>query len=225
MEEQEVRTGNKSKQLVLTAIAVVTLLTAVVGATFAYFTFTSTISSGTNTITSTTGTVGNVTLTATTAAMHITTAAAQFAESAKGTTYYATSTAANYVGSAETNVINTLQAGTGADGNIYECTYSLAVVTTGLPSGLTAGDYVVTISGVSTINLDMATAANASKTYTVKRYLSGTTAKTISASAKLVNSEAVQNYLQDQTIVTTFTASGLSCTLVASAGTDTMTAA
>ena len=217
----------KNNAMALTIIAVVTLLTAVVGATFAYFTFSATISSGTNTITATTGSVGNVTLTATNPAMHITTTAVDFKQGTPGT-YWATITNGTaYQTTEETDVINTLAVTGGDSATVYQCTYTLGVVTTGLPaSGMAAsGEYVVYISGIgaSTITLDMGTTANRSKSYTVVRYITGSTSATLSASAKLVNTSSEQDYLQDKTIVTTFTSSSLSCETVASAGTDSIT--
>ena len=118
---------DRKSTIILSIIALVTLLTAVVGATFAYFTFNATISSSTNTITATTGSVGNVTLTATTPALHITTDAYDFRQNSSALTYWATSTSSNYKSTEEVNVINTLAVSGGSANTIYECTYNLEV--------------------------------------------------------------------------------------------------
>lgn len=217
---------NKSKTIILTIIAVVTLLGVVAGATFAYFTFTSTISSDTNTITGTTGSVGSITLTSSTTALHITTVAEDFSETNKGDVYWSTnSTTDNYRTSSSSYKMHDLKVTGGADNTIYKCTYTLTLTTTGLPeSGVKAGDYVVYFKDSAdnnfTKSLDMATVANRTASYTITRYLTGPSTKSINGYSKLTNRDADQNYLQGLTIVTSYTASNLSCEIVSSVGTD-----
>ena len=211
--------------IVLAILALLTLLAAVAGASFAYFTFSSSVISGSTTFNVSIETPGSLTLTATTPTMHIRTTAVDFKTTNVGT-YWSTATEADYVNNSESNVINTLAVTGGSNAEtVYECTYSLAVVTTGLPAtGMkSSGEYVVYITGIGeTITLDMGNTSNRNKTYTVTRFVTSTTPKTLNAYAKLVNLNDTQNYLQDKTIVTTFTATGISCIAVASAGTDSI---
>ena len=99
---------DKKKTIILTIIAVVTLLSVSFGGAYAYFTITSTIDSSTNTFTSTTGSIGNVSLTATTPALYLATTAVDFQEGTTGT-YWSTTTADSYASSETKQTINTLK--------------------------------------------------------------------------------------------------------------------
>lgn len=228
---------DKKNTMLLTVIAVATLLVAVVGATFAYFSLTATDSSQTAAINTTTEQLGTIALTTTTTEMHITTTATDFAQDNQGT-YWATATnGTHYVANEEKDTIYTIAVSGGSTTAVYKCDFTFTVVSTGLPTSSIAddGEYVVYLYGTDNAlahTLDMGntgtTAGNRSKTYNVTTYLTGSGAsKTLKASAKLVNTNAPQNSWQNMTAATTFnvTANSLNCQTVATAGTEVFSAA
>ena len=228
---------DKKNTMLLTVIAVATLLVAVVGATFAFFSVTGENSTSTGAaVTATTGDsqIGAVSIATTNAAMHITTTAAEFAQSAGGTAYWAKAGAAGNSGTAdfnasETDIVAFTLTATGS-GVHYVCTVGVTADTTitgGTSPALVAGEYALVLkSGAADTNeMEVVTATstntNISKTFTI--YVDGGSTATITAAAKLVNTTSAQNpRLVNASISTALAVSSFSCNTTASAGTNSV---
>ncbi len=227
---------DKKNTMLLTVIAVATLLVAVVGATFAFFSVTGENSTSTGAaVTATTGDsqIGAVSIATTNAAMHITTTAAEFAQSAATTAYWAKAGAAGNSGTAdynasETDIVAFTLTATGSGVN-YVCTVGVTADTTvtgGTNPGLVAGEYALVLkSGAADTNemevVTPSTNTNISKTFTI--YVAGGSTATITAAAKLVNTNQAQNpRLVNASISTALAVSSFSCNTTASAGTNSV---
>lgn len=153
---------DKKNTMLLTVIAVATLLVAVVGATFAYFSVTATNNATNTTVTGSAESMGAITLTTNTSALKLNLDATQMAQAKNGTSYYATvdgtaSTTANSFDLATASV---------ADGDTkYDCEYSYKV-TASITTAVTDGsddDITVDFAGDSI--------TSAKKSYTLKEIL------------------------------------------------------
>ena len=225
---------DKKNTMLLTVIAVATLLVAVVGATFAYFAVTNTGSSATSAVTTTTEDVGVVALSNGVTEMHIKTTAADFASAVAAKTFYAVDSSTstdNYADTETLKNVAVIQAQGGKDTTIYKCTFDFTATTTATKQDenstavtLQAGDMAVTLGGLVNLGaLDLATDGNDNISKTVTVYLTGNEQKTITASVSLTNRAGVeQNYLTNAKIETNFSASNLSCDVVTEAGDDSI---
>ncbi len=223
---------DKKNTILLTVIAVATLLVAVVGATFAYFSITATNSSSSTVITTTTGSIGTVALTSPNTALKINLAASDMAETNSGSSYYSvlSSSSDNYLTEA-TNALVPVLLATVTDTNAsttYNCTASvkLALAATN-PShldSLVEGDGEVVFGGAlagTTVKLNaIKTGSVYEKTIsnvTMNGLNSGTNNNTnITAYLKINNTSATQDYLQNESITVTITAPTFTCEVVGS---------
>ena len=218
---------DKKNTILLTVIAVATLLVAVVGATFAYFSVTGTGEGSTAAITSTTGSVGSVSIAATNSTMHINTVASDFAQSLGGTdngVYWAKAGAstpgASDYNQSETPITAFTLTANGDNTVRYVCTVDVTAdtsITGDATAALLTGEYAIRLqSGAADTGLiDTYSTANlsASKRFTI-HVVGGSTA-TITASAKLVNTGEPQNpRLANASIVTNLAVAAFSCETV-----------
>lgn len=206
---------NKNTML-LTVVAVATLLVAVVGATFAFFTADNTIS-GTTTVTTTTEKIGAITISNPTTAISMKLTAADMDEASKGSSYWATTTSANHVSTAEHNAVSRLKVENGETGTTYNCSYTLTLTK---PTLVKAGDAAIiltltgaTISGVTSgEEIDLYAAKTS---YTVNFSQTGNIASKdlVKVAIKYNNTTSNQDYLAGQTLTTTLANSNISCTI------------
>ncbi len=205
---------DKKNTMLLTVIAVATLLVAIVGATFAYFTATNT-ATGETQVTTTTETVGAVTVTNPTNGLHLNLTAAQMDIAAQGTSYYATVNAGNnFSATKEDASISSLAISGGEDDTEYDVSFDINVVKS---STVQEGDATVTftlsegvtIAGVTSgEEIDYASLAD---TYTVKYTAKGNTTgmDLVKVAVKFTNRNEEQDYLAGTTLTTSFTNSNM----------------
>ena len=210
---------DKKNTLMLTVIAVATLLVAVVGATFAYFTATEN-ATGSTTVTTKTEKVGSVAVNNPTNAMYLDLTAAQMTQEAageNGASYWATKTeASKFSAQAEHQPVAQVSVTGSETSTTYNCTFTLTVTK---PTQVKTGDAALvltltdaTISGVTSgEEIDLSEAG----TYTVEFSQTGNaTNKTlVTAAIKLNNLTTTQDHLAGQTLTTTIANSGMSCTV------------
>ena len=233
---------DKKNTMLLTVIAVATLLVAVVGATFAYFSVTDTFASSTAAINATTQDVGTVALADGGATMHINTVAGDFANTTEAKrAMWATATTAGYVLSEEQGAAYTATVTGGANTAVYKCEFTVTVSANGLPTGstagtnnLTTGDYIVYLKvgdgtdASEAIDLSaLGNTATRSVNKKVTIYITGQNSKTLNVSGKLTNTSAIQNYLTNlnSTVSFALVSNSWACDTVTTAGTDTIGAA
>ena len=218
----------KKNTMLLTVIAVATLLVAVVGATFAYFSL-SVGGNATTTATVTTGKVGTVTITGGTTDLKLKVNATDMTQAiAQGAQhdYYAitdtewptnegAATGGIYSKSEQKFEIGKATLAEGDENATYTCGYKVTVTKAkgssegDMSTALQAGDVFFTITGdeSSTIesasNVDLFSAKEEYKgTFTLK---GGSATSTVKASLKLVNQNKEQNALAGKEMTVKFT--------------------
>ena len=205
------------KILAPTLVAIATLVMLTVGATYAYFTVSTTNNFGTKTITATTPDIGSVAL-ASGSNLTMTLTAADMMDKGADTTYYAS--ASGKTTSATTANIGTATV-TGA--GTFTCTYNLSITDNDNSlydafqsmSTKSTGQIVLTVNGTA---YDFNTASLFPKNLTNLSLtgLKAGTPKNITAQLKLVNKTGVdQSALAGKTITLSFTVSNFSCTATA----------
>jgi len=118
---------DKKNTMLLTVIAVATLLVAVVGATFAYFTATASNQGETINVTGSTTDVGAPTLSTTNTAMHINLTGTEMAQGAQGAKYYSATGDTAYLTSAVPLEIAKMTVNGGDATVTYTCDYELTI--------------------------------------------------------------------------------------------------
>ena len=205
---------DKKNTMLLTVIAVATLLVAVVGATFAYFSVTGTNDAKTTVVTTEAEEVGTVALTNPTSAMSITLTAADMASAKQGTPYYATTTDANYVTSAENNQVALATVTGGETDTKYTCTFNLNVVVDGtMKESLVAGDAKIVFSGALEEESDLTTVA-ASRSVTFSNLTGTATTEDVKAYVVFNNTTVNQNAVAGKTLTVTLSNSDFTCDTV-----------
>lgn len=208
----------RKNTMLLTVIAVATLLVAVVGATFAYYSVQNGANNSTTAINTTTGKAATVTYTAGTSQLYLNVTAAQMAQNLSGHTYYST-TGENTPavdGTATPHTIGTFQV-SGADTNdVHKCDFRFNVVTAGTLNDLDkhANGYITVITDAnatwtginstydfSNTGSASGSARNASVTITGEKTV------TLTGYAQINNTAAIQN---DKTVGNTNDISDLS---------------
>lgn len=206
---------DKKNTMLLTVIAVATLLVAVVGATFAYFTASNTNSTTNTTTTVTTEQVGAVTL-AGGKTLYLALSAADMAQTAANTTYYSSDTASSRNTSATPYDIATANVAGGASGTAYNCTFTLTATIDGdMAALLSEGDAKLVLSGATTQTLDLATDFS-DNTWSTEVTMSGLTSKAsqkVSGYVSFTNRNANQDTLQDKTLTVTLASTDFNCTV------------
>lgn len=213
---------DKKNTMLLTVIAVATLLVAVVGATFAYFTASNSATGSTN-VETTTETVGAVTVTNPTAGLHLNLTADQMAEQSKNTSYYATVNADNkFSATKEDAVISRLAISGGEDTTKYEMSFTVNTVKSETVQAgdatvvFTLADGVTMTSGATTVTsgteIDYASLL---EEYTVKYTATGnaTDIDLVKVAVKFTNRDADQDYLAGKTLTTSFTNDDMNVTV------------
>jgi len=213
---------DKKNTMLLTVIAVATLLVAVVGATFAYFTATATDDTKTTVVTGTTETVAAIAVTTPVEALKLNLAASDMAQDAQSYgRYYAvatTETAGYSKDAAKSHIISTATVGEGGSATAhYNCTSTVKVTLDGtMATKLAEGDAFVTFGGqlasAGTVDLTKLAAS-----YPVSYDLNGTspTSLDITADVYIVNREdAEQNNLKASELTVTFSNDDFKCTVV-----------
>ncbi len=213
----------KDKKVILSlAIGIVAMITLVVGATYAYFSVTSTNSFGTKTITATTPTVGSVALSSgSSLTMDLT--AADMMKKGSDVTYYATAS-----GKSTTATSPAIATATVTGSGTFNCSYTIRATASSTNSlysafngmsGKSTGQIVLTIGGTA---FDFYSKNFSNNQYAeVSGNLNGITSSTaassrqVTAQFKFVNKNTVvQDALAGKDITFTFTATAFSCTAV-----------
>lgn len=144
---------DKKNTMLLTVIAVATLLVAVVGATFAYFAVATERSEQTIKVTGEATAVGAATLETPVTAMKINLTGTQMAEDAQGTSYYSTTaTDKAYETTAVPATIARVGITGGDDTVSYTCNYALTIAkgaTDTMIENLVAGDGSIVLAGAT----------------------------------------------------------------------------
>ena len=198
------------KIIVPTIIALITLIVLTVGATYAYFTVSTTNDFGTKTITATTPEIGSVALSSG-SNLYLNLSRVNMMSANQGT-YYAVTSSAGTATKTETttNIATATVTGEGT----FNCNYTLNVAYTGtLKAALTA-------TGTAILNVNGKDYDVYSTTFpqTISGTMSGLTSsstKSLTASLRFVNTNANQNALADKTMTLTFTATAFDCTATA----------
>lgn len=224
---------DKKNTMLLTVIAVATLLVAVVGATFAFFSITADVESGTQaTVVTTTPDVGTVTLSnGTNNALVINLAAADMRHTTTTLPYWSVPSAANatYVTTRDDKPVLQANVAGGANDAVYNCEGNLKAVLT-MATAVNADDiqnadgtlYIVdtagTVNSTTTQSVTLKALAAAGSTGVEIPYvingLTNAAALNIYASLNINNTTEAQNYLKDNTFTVTITAPTFSCKLV-----------
>lgn len=212
---------DKKNTMILTIVAVATLLVAVIGASFAYFSL-SVGGTASTTANVTTANPGNITIDGTeeTISLHVTAANMSLANAGK--TYYATESGS--VSETDTPITIATAKLTGGDANAsYTCDYTIEVKSTTQLTNVKNGDIFIKFAGDGistdgTIDLSTLTQSGSSgyiKNVNGKFTLEGAEAnKDLKASLYIVNKNGDagdQNYLAGQTISITITVTGKTC--------------
>ena len=212
---------DKKNTMLLTVVAVATLLVAVVGATFAFFTAQNT-ASGSTTVTTTTETIGAVTVSNPTPAMKIKLAAAHMQETEQGAKYWATAGTGDFATSAEHVSVAQLNVDGGTDTTKYVCEFTLTVTK---PELIKAGDMalILTVENVednTTVSIENVTSGVEMDLFgatSYKVYVNQTgdvvNKELITAAVKFNNTNSNQNYLAGEQLITTIANSGMTCSI------------
>lgn len=154
---------DKKNTMLLTVIAVATLLVAVVGATFAYFSVTGANDNQTTAVNVKAEDIGSVALSNPTSTMNISVTAADMSLANAGTSKFYATTASDGSGYNTTATPYTVaegKVGGGAATTKYKCTFTLNVAVTGdMKDALDAGDASIVFSGALTETSDLTTVA------------------------------------------------------------------
>ena len=198
------------KIIVPTIVAIVTLVMLTVGATYAYFTVSSTNNFGTKTITATTPEIGSVAL-STGSNLYLNLSRVNMMSANQGT-YYAVTSSTGAATTTETTATIATAKVTGA--GTFTCNYTLNVAEEGtLKDALTAaGTAILNVNGT---DYDVYSTTFPKTITGTLTGLTSSTSKTLTASLRFVNTNANQNTLANKTLTLTFTATAFSCTATA----------
>ena len=200
---------DKKNTMLLTVIAVATLLVAVVGATFAYFTVNSTSTTATTTVTTKAEAVGSVSLSSVNSAFYLSLTADQMSYENKDTVYYATTDNSNAVTATPgaKSVAKITATATENANATYTCTFDYNVTTTGDAAAMTvlAADSTLTLSADTgvTLNGTLFNLGTASATGTGSVTLAAGETKNINAIASFTNTDEIQDGLAGAANITT----------------------
>lgn len=226
----------RKNTMLLTVIAVATLLVAVVGATFAYYSVQSGANNSTTAINTTTGKAATVTYTAGTSQLYLNVRAAQMSVDTQGT-YYAQATDIDASSTSTDYTLGTFTVTGAGDTDVHECTFDWSLQTSGtlknLADNTTNGRITISLGndassdtgaitpvGTPALVGDKAfstTATSGSAKFTA----TGNQAMTIHGTASITNTNTVQNTPSTNDIsdlsgvVTTFQVTNVTCTAVA----------
>ena len=211
---------DKKNTMLLTVVAVATLLVAVVGATFAYFTATQTDKGGETQATVTTPTLATVSLENPTGALSVTLNNFEMAYEQRGAKYYATNVEGRMYDTEEQKTPRVVSKVTVGSADVtYNCDWNVNVALNGTKAaGIAKGDAQVIFSGALNQTVDVAEIVEAGYAVSVDGLTvdnHNDTNKTVSAVVVFNNTEteATQNALQGGTLIVSITNSGFTCTV------------
>ena len=210
---------DKKNTMLLTIIAVATLLVTLVGATFAYFGVTTLNSSTTTSAAVTTQSIGTVTLAANATTLKINTEAPDMSEHYAGNAdYYSVLNTSDEKFSTSENfeTIFTVSSTNSSANTAYVCNANIAVTLSGtMASALQAGDAGLKFGGALQSNSEI-DLTNLSSPYAVEfSGITDSTPVTLTAEVILHNTSGQQNVtghdISNKTLTVTFTSSDFSC--------------
>jgi len=208
----------KNKKVIIsTIIAVVFLITLVVGATFAYF-GAGNNASGTTNLDATTEAIGNVVVTNPTEELYLKLSAYEMQESKKGTSYYATtqnsSSSSVYASEKEEFVLARYSITGGTEETTYNCTFNLNIQS---PTSVGLNDMIVelnllngtTMNHFGTGDFDIMALSGVRKvSFSTKGNGQG---DLIKAAIRINNLQNSQDHLIGKTLSTSISVSNLEC--------------
>ena len=210
--------------MLLTVIAVATLLVAVVGATFAYFSLSAKGESST-TGTVTTPKIGTATMTPKVTDLYLTLTPENMSGANKENTYYATKDSSGVGGTSSPIAIVGAKLEGAQEGDSYVCKTTVKVTASGgMLSKLQSGWAKLSLTGsgatdASDIDISSLTSTGGSSTYTGTATLtageggSATVDAIVNAVLSFENTEAVQNDIAGETLTVKIEVTGGECTL------------
>ena len=220
----------RKNTMLLTVIAVATLLVAVVGATFAYYSVQTGANNSTTAINTSTGAAATVTYTAGQSQLYLKVTAAQMAPANQNAVYYAQTTDVAAATSATDYVLGTFTVTGAGNSDIHECTFDWTLTTSGTLNQLTetangritlslgSEDGSITAASLAGDHAFSTTAASGTGTFRA----TGNQSKTIHGTASITNTTSKQNDTGVNDIsgltgvVTTFQVTNVVCNAVAS---------
>ncbi len=220
----EAKDENK-KQKIAVIIGVVTLLIAVLGATFAYFQISTETIDNSTTITGSTPSKTLVTLTPVVDNLHLNISASDMSYENRTREYYGTNGEDQYVGTEElgTKTIAEVGISGGEATTKFNCTAKLTVSKVTEPKEqkdtmvevLQPGDIILQFKGnIISEKLDLSELKeNNSKDYNLNFKINGSTPETIKAYIKLLNKDKEQNYLAEKKLNVDISINELNCEL------------
>ena len=213
---------DKKNTMLLTVIAVATLLVAVVGATFAYFSVTVTSNAATSTVTTKAEAVGSVALNSKNAPLYLSLSADQMSKANANTVYHATTSATGYAATTAPGATAVAEINATAVDNAevtYKCTFVYRVEVEGGEAALEvlAADSSLTLTAGTGVTLSKTSfnLGTADATGTGEVTIADGTTTTISAAAQFTNTNSTQNALAGASIVTTVTFDTFACDTIA----------
>ena len=221
----------RKNTMLLTVIAVATLLVAVVGATFAYYSVQGGANSSTTAINTSTGAAATVTYTAGEDQLYLKVTAAQMAQTAQGI-YYAQDSNIDASPAATDYVLGTFTVTGAGDSDVHRCTFDWTITTNGnlkqLEDNTTNGRISVTAGTAQTDTGTLSGLPGATVPFkgsaqsgTGTFVATGNQAATIHGTASITNTNAVQSTTGNDIsglsdVVTTFNVTNVVCTAAAS---------
>lgn len=228
----------RKNTMLLTVIAVATLLVAVVGATFAYYSVQTGVNNSTHAINTTTGKAATVTYTSNTTQLYLNVTAAQMAPANVNTVYYAQTSNTDAVASAtvvDYEFGKFEVTGAGAS-DIHECTFNWSLQTSAtdlknLADNTTNGRITISLGSSDTGAITDVSGGTLVGTHafsttaasgTAKFRATGDMVSTIRGTASITNTNSAQNTPSTNDIsnlsdvVTTFQVTNVVCNAVAS---------
>ncbi len=205
--------------MLLTVIAVATLLVAVVGATFAYFSLSVTNQSSEVSGKVTTGSVPTITATTENKNLYLSVNSVEMAESAQGSKYYAVASELERNANSQKDLsILKIETEGGETTAQYNCTADIKVDIAGtMLDNLAENDVkliLTNLAGTSDVEtIDLYTLKSTDNTTTKKLTwnLEGDTSSELKATVVLENRSADQTLLKDSTLNVTITPSDIKC--------------
>lgn len=217
---------DKKNTMLLTVIAVATLLVAVVGATFAYFSLTvGTDGYSKTTVTGSTNKIPTVTLTNTNKALYLNVNATEMAKVNENQKYYAVTEQATRNTTQETSYdILTITTAEGDSDTKYSCTGTVTVSVSGNMTeveGIKPGDVSIVLTnldgtgGTETIDLVSVIASSKTKANDLKINIVGNNSASVKAYVMISNSTVEQDYLAGKELTIDIEASNVACPIQA----------
>lgn len=199
---------DKKNTMLLTVIAVATLLVAVVGATFAYFSLT-TNGTGTTNVTGKTGKIPTITINDNVPNLYVTVSTAEMMKEKKETKYYAVTTDnnTNSTSPVKHDILNLTIANGDLDTK-YDCTGTVTItISEDMATELEKGDAVLVLYGLNgneetatTVDLADLKDTESTKTEQINFNVTGNVTKAIKAEVYIENRDAEQNGIAGKTL-------------------------